>query len=75
MNNMHSHVKLRISKETNKIVSGISPSTRVSEAQLVTNLLADELNVTTVVTHCLKLGKPNVGRPQLLLNCYSHPCF
>ena len=35
--------------------------------RFVTNLLLDELNVTTMATHCLRLGKPNTVRPQLLL--------
>ena len=66
------NLKLRTSKDNNIIISGISPSTSVSDAQLVTNLLADELNMTTMVTHCLRLGKPNVGRPQLLLATLAH---
>ena len=66
-------LKLRTSKESNIIISGISPpSTSVSDAQLVTNLLADELNVTTMVTHCLRLGKPNVGHPQLIFATLAH---
>ena len=67
VNDVVLELKLRTSKESNIIISGISPSTSVSDAQLVTNLLGDELNVTTMVTHCLRLGKPNICRPHLLL--------
>ena len=53
VNDVAHELKLRTSKESNVIISGISSSTSVFDAQLVTNLLADELNVTTMVTHCL----------------------
>ena len=72
VNDVAYELKLRTSKESNIIISGISPSTCVSDAQLVTNLLVDELNVTTMVTLCLRLRKPNVGRPQLLLATLAH---
>ena len=63
VNDVAHELKLRTSKETNIIISGISPSTSVSDTELVTNLLVDELNVTTMNTHCLRLGKPNAVRP------------
>ena len=72
VNDVAHELKLRTSKERNIIIFGISPSTSVSDVHFVTNLLADELNVTTMVTHCLRLGKPNVGRPQLLLATFAH---
>ena len=72
VNDVAHELKLRISKESNIIISGIAPFTSVSDAQLVTNLLVDELNVTNLVTHCLRLRKPNVGHPQLLLDTLAH---
>ena len=72
VNDVAHELKLRTSKESIIINSGISSSTSVSDAQLVTNLLADELIVTTMVTHYLRLGKPNVGCPQLLLATLAH---
>ena len=53
-------------------MDNISPSTSVSDAKLEANLLVDELHVITMVKHCLRLGKPNVGRPQLLLATLAH---
>lgn len=72
VNDVAHELKLRTSKETNIIISGIPLSTILSDAQIVTNLLLDELNVTAMVTHCLRLGKPNTARPQLLLATLAH---
>ena len=72
VNDVAHELKLRTSKETNIIISGILLSTILSDAQSVTNLLLGELNVTAMVTHCLRLGKPNTARPQLLLATLAH---
>ena len=72
VNDVAHELKLRNSKETNIISSGILLSTILSDAQIVINLLLDELNVITIVTHCLRLGKHNTARPQLLLANLAH---
>ena len=75
VNDVVHELKLRTSKETNIIISSIFQSISVSDAQLATNFLLDELNVTTMVTYCLRLGKSNVGRPQLLFATLAHASY
>jgi hypothetical protein len=62
---------LQASKKTNIVLSGIAPSL-LTDADIVTNLLRDELGITANVTRCTRLGKPRADgdrdtRPRLLL--------
>jgi hypothetical protein len=62
---------LQVSKKTNIVLSGIAPSL-LTDADIVTNLLRDELGITANVTKCTRLGKPRADsdrdtRPRLLL--------
>ena len=64
-------IDLQASKKTNIVLSGIAPSL-LTDADIVTNLLRDELGITANVTKCSRLGKPRADgdcdtRPRLLL--------
>jgi hypothetical protein len=66
---------LQASKKTNIVLSGIAPSL-LTDADIVTNLLRDELGITANITKCTRLGKPKADgdrgtRPRLLLATLS----
>ncbi len=60
---------MRASKKSNIVISGIRPSSTVTDTDLVKNLLCDELGITANVTRCARLGKPSAdaNRPCRLL--------
>ena len=60
---------LRIFKKANIVLSGILPSSFLTDCVIVTNLLRDELNSNATVTRCTRLGKSSANpcRPCRLL--------
>ena len=50
---------LRVSKKANIILSGVLPSSSLTDSVIVANLLGDELNINATVTCCTRLGKPS----------------
>jgi hypothetical protein len=68
MDDVIREIDLRSSKKSNIVLSGVKPSL-LTDAEVVTKLLADELHITTSVIHCTRLGKPNphASKPRLLL--------
>ena len=64
---------LRVSKKTNIVLSGVLPTTSLTDTAIVTNLLRDELNINATVTRCTRLGKPSAdpSRPCRLLATLS----
>jgi hypothetical protein len=66
INKVVHELNLRTSKKANIILSGLQLSD-TTDAVTVEKLLLDELNITTKVSYCTRLGKPNATRPQLLL--------
>ena len=72
MNAVMRELSLRESKKANIVISGIKPSL-LSDADLVTNLLRDELNIDATIIKCSRLGKatPAKPSPSLLLATLS----
>lgn len=59
-------LNLRTSKQANIVITGLQPCI-TDDITLVQNLLSNELNITTTVSSCTRLGNPNHRGPQLLL--------
>ena len=72
VNDVARELRLRATKEANIIISGMPASLDNTDAKLVENLLHDELNISTNVLRCSRLGKPDQTRPQLVLATLAH---
>ena len=72
VNDIARELRLRATKEANIIISGMPASLDNTDAKLVENLLHDELNISTNVLRCSRLGKPDQTRPQLVLATLAH---
>ena len=72
MNDVVRELSLRESKKANIVISGIKPFL-LSDADLVTNLLRNELSINANVIKCSRLGKatPAKPSPRLLLATLS----
>ena len=64
---------MRVAKKANIVLSGVLPSSSLTDSVILTNLLRDELNINATVTRCTRLGKPsaNPSRPCRLLATLS----
>jgi len=64
-------IDLRSAKKANIVVSGLGISA-AGDVAVVTDLLHTELNITAVVSKCVRLGKPGGSRPHLLLATFAN---
>lgn len=69
---MH-ELDMRASKKANIVLSGLQPSSRLTDVAIVTSLLRDELSINATVVSCTRLGKPSadVNRPCRILATLS----
>jgi hypothetical protein len=51
----------------NLVVSGLQPTSQVSDSTVVTDLLSDEIGIVPDIVHCRRLGKLTPHKPQPLL--------
>lgn len=72
MGDIMRELNMRASKKANIILSGVKASLQ-ADTEIVTNLLHDELGITTTVTRCIRLGKTPAAadKPRLLLATLS----
>jgi hypothetical protein len=56
-------------RQANVVISGLPTSTQICDAELVQQLLSEELSIQSKIASCQRLGKPAPGKIQLLKVC------